>query len=348
MLTEHVLKRKKDPFEPIHTKAAGGKEAMADKLSMETTELEIELTPTQRKRISQLSGIEMPKTVSMRLAEWATLAMAAAAAGRRTLAITPSGVKQMLPHERQNLQDAELFSVEVELTVEQREQIEQATGTTFASLLIVPDDLRPAYSETWSEDMFPIRIGHSSFVITNVGATHEVSDSDRIIRLPMDEGGAQTVFGTGRHPATQLSLVLLEEYVKPGDRVLDLGTGSGILAVAAAKLGADEVLALDIDSAAVTVARATIQANELVEVVRVNQGSLEAATPYYDVVAANILPQVIVTLASELAAAVEPGGFLIVGGIVVPRAQEIARAVGLELEKQRALGSWQGMVFRKA
>jgi ribosomal protein L11 methyltransferase len=325
---------------------------MADKLRMETTELEIELAPSQRKRISQLSGIQMSKTVRMRLAEWATLAMAAAAAGRKTLAITPSAIKQMLPDDRQNLQGAdELFSVEVELTVEQREQIKQATGTTFSSLLIVPDDLRPAYKEAWSEDMFPIRIGRSSFVIITVGATHEVPDSDRVIRLPMDKGGAQDVFGTGRHPATQLSLVLLEEYVKPSDRVLDLGTGSGILAVAAARLGADEVLALDIDPAAVTVARSTIQANALVEVVRVNQGSLEAATPYYDVVAANILPQVITTLAHGLAAAVQPGGFLIAGGIVVPRAQEMAQALGasgFELEEQRALDNWQGMVFRRA
>jgi ribosomal protein L11 methyltransferase len=323
---------------------------MADKLRMQTTEIEIELVPAQRKKVSQLSGINMPKTINMRLAELTALAMVATAAGRTTLPLTPSAVNQMLPHERQNLEGAGLYSVEVELTAEQREQIKQVTGTTMSTLLIVPDDLRPAYAETWSEVMFPIRIGRS-FVVIPVGETHEVSDSYRVIKLPMDEGVIQNVFGTGSHPATQLSLALLEACVEPGDRVLDLGTGSGILAVAAAKLGADEVLALDIDPAAVSVTQATIRANDLVEFVQMNQGSLDSAAPFYNVVAANILPQVIIALASELAAAVQSGGFLIAGGIVTPRAQEIAQvmgAVGFELEEQRALDGWQGMLFRKA
>src|SRR5688572_20029262 len=107
---------------------------------MQTTEIEIEFAPTQRKKIGQLSGIKLPKSLNIRLAELTALAMAAKAAGRTTLPLTPSAVNQMLPNERQSLEGAGLFSVQVELTAEQRERIKQATGMTMSTLLIVPDD----------------------------------------------------------------------------------------------------------------------------------------------------------------------------------------------------------------
>jgi ribosomal protein L11 methyltransferase len=129
-----------------------------------------------------------------------------------------------------------------------------------------------------------------------------------------------------------------------------LGTGSGILAVAAAKLGASQVLALDIEATAVAIAQETVSLNGLANVVEVAQGSIELADPPYEVVAANIFPNVLIDLAPELAAAMRQAGVLITSGSVVTRAKETANAVcaaGFSLEKQRPQDNWVGMVFRK-
>jgi ribosomal protein L11 methyltransferase len=204
------------------------------------------------------------------------------------------------------------------------------------------------YHETW-DDAVPVRVGRT-IVIKPAHEAHEASDADRVVELPAGGGSERGVFGTGRHPATQLSLVLLEEHVRSGDRVLDLGTGSGILAVAAARLGAGEVLALDIDAAAVTVARETVSLNGVAGVVEVDQGGIESAVPPYDVVAANVFPNVLIGLAPDLAAAVRRGGVLVASGSVAARAEGAADAVcaaGFGLEGRRQQDGWVGMVFRK-
>jgi ribosomal protein L11 methyltransferase len=240
------------------------------------------------------------------------------------------------------------FAVEVTFTPRQKEQIRRATGDIFTSLRIVPDDVTVTYRETWGDEA-PVRVGHT-IVIKPAGKLHEASRGDRIIELPAGDGAGRGVFGTGRHPATQLSLILLEEHVRPGDRLLDLGTGSGILAVAATKLGAGEVLALDIDAAAVAVARETVSLNGLAGVVEVRRGGIESAAPPYDAVAANIFPNVLIELAPDLAAAVRRGGVLLTSGSVAARAEGAAdavRAAGLGLEGRRSRGDWVGMVFRR-
>jgi ribosomal protein L11 methyltransferase len=186
-------------------------------------------------------------------------------------------------------------------------------------------------------------------VIKPAGEPHKASGADRIIELPAG-GFGRGVFGTGRHPATRLALVLLEEHVRPGDRVLDLGTGSGVLAVAAARLGAGKVLALDIDAAAVAVARETVSLNGLAGAVEVVRGGVGSAAPPYDVVAANVFPNVLIELAPHLAAAVRRGGVLVASGSVAARAEGAAEAVHamcLSLEERRSRGDWVGMVFRK-
>jgi ribosomal protein L11 methyltransferase len=187
-------------------------------------------------------------------------------------------------------------------------------------------------------------------VVKPAGEAYETSDADRIIELPAGDGSEQGVFGTGWHPTTQLSLILLEGHVRPGDRVLDLGTGSGILAVAAARLGAGQVLALDTDADAVAVARETVSLNGLAGAVEVRRGSVGSAAPPYDAVAANVFPNVLIELAPDLAAAVRRGGVLVASGFVAARAEGAADAVcaaGLGLEGRRSQGDWVGMVFRR-
>jgi ribosomal protein L11 methylase PrmA len=326
--------------------ASKGPNPVSDKPTSDA--IEIRLTPTQKEHYGRQTGLSLPSSLSLPLAELKLLSGVAAKAGSGSLPVSRSAVRQLLgrdpPHER----GGGPFVVEVALTPGQKEQIRRATGRVFASLRVVPDDVAVTYRETW-DDPTPLRVGRA-VVVKPAGESHEASDADRIIELPAGDGSKQGVFGTGRHPATQLSLILLEEYVRPGDRVLDLGTGSGILAAAAAKMGAGEVLALDIDAAAAAVARETVSLNGLAGVVEVRRGGIESAAPPYDAVAANIFPNVLIELAPDLAAAVRRGGVLLTSGSVAARAEGAAdavRAAGLGLEGRRSRGDWVGMVFRR-
>jgi ribosomal protein L11 methyltransferase len=310
--------------------------------------IELRLTPTQKERYFRQTGLSL-HSISFTPTQLKRLSSVAVKAGSETLPISRSAVKQVLEPKPSGEQGSDPLAVEVVLTSEQKEQIRQATGNVFSSLRIVPDDFPVTYHETWN-DATPVRVGRT-MVIKPADKSYETSQASQIIELPVGESSKQEgVFGTGRHPTTQLSLVLLEEYVESGDRVLDLGTGSGILAVAAAKLGASEVLALDIEAAAVAIAQETVSLNSLADVVRVGQGSIESAAPPFDLVVANIFPKVIIELAPNLATTLRHAGVLITSGSVVTRAKETANAVcaaGFSLERQRPQDNWVGMVFRK-
>ena len=309
--------------------------------------IEIRLTPTQKERYFRQTGMIL-HSISLYPEQLKRLSGVATEAGSESLPVSRSAVRQLLDPEPSGGRGGGLFVVEVALTPGQKEQVGRATGNVFASLRIGPDDFPVAYHETWG-DATPLRVGRT-IVIKPAGKPHEASEADRIVLLPAGDGSGRGVFGTGHHPATQLALVLLEEHVRPGDRVLDLGTGSGILAVAAARLGAGEVLALDTDVAAVTFARETVSLNGLAGAVRVGRGSVGSAAPPYDVVAANIFPNVLAELAPDLGATVRGGGVLVASGFVVARAEEAIDAVcaaGLVLEERRSQDGWVGMVFRK-
>jgi ribosomal protein L11 methyltransferase len=138
--------------------------------------------------------------------------------------------------------------------------------------------------------------------------------------LTLDPGMA---FGTGLHPTTQSCLLALEDIVKPGMSVLDAGTGSGILAIAAARLGASEVAAFDTDILAVRAAGDNARLNELGDSLRIWQGELEnvgehLAREQWDIVVANILAPIIIQLLTDkgLMTYVAPQGQLILSGIV--------------------------------
>jgi ribosomal protein L11 methyltransferase len=168
--------------------------------------------------------------------------------------------------------------------------------------------------------------------------------------LPLTGGNSTNVFGTGGHRATRLALELLESHIRAGDRVLDVGTGSGILAAAAARLGGSEVLAVDTDPGAVATAQLVVETNRLEDVVQVKLGSLESVERLYDVVVANIFAHEIISMAPALAQVVRPLGTLIVSGIVSARAGDVIKkicAVGFTLEEERSLDVWHAVVFTK-
>jgi ribosomal protein L11 methyltransferase len=200
------------------------------------------------------------------------------------------------------------------------------------------------WAEQWKQHYRPLRLGRRLWV-SPAWVTPQVGPGEVLVQL--DPGMA---FGTGTHPTTQLCLAALEDYLQLGGAVLDLGTGSGILAIAAAKLGAASVLALDIDPEAVRVAGENVAANGVGEVVRVEHGSLAAALDigHWPLVIANILSSVIIKLFDEgLARAVAPGGRLVLSGILAEQAEEVKQAAqrsGLRVTEQRQSGEWVALL----
>lgn len=194
------------------------------------------------------------------------------------------------------------------------------------------------WATAWKRHYSTFRVGRR--LVIHPSWLPNTPRSDDVV-VTLDPGSA---FGTGLHPTTRRCLELLEETVKPGHDVLDVGTGSGILALAAVGLGARHVLATDVDPLAVEVARTNVQVNRADEVITVMPGSIDVAPSdrRYDVVVANIIARVIIQLASELVARLRPEGQLIVGGIIADRAEEVSETLarhGVELARF-ADGDW--------
>jgi ribosomal protein L11 methyltransferase len=165
-----------------------------------------------------------------------------------------------------------------------------------------------------------------------VGASWHTAPGDAAAVLRIDPGLA---FGTGSHPTTRLVLCFLDEEIRGGERVLDYGCGSGILAIAAAKLGAHRVDAVDIDPVAVEVARANSRANA------VDIGcslATELAARHYQVVVANILARPLIELAPVLRELVAPGGRVALAGVLEEQAEEVAGAYRPAFDIGRAAG----------
>ena len=162
----------------------------------------------------------------------------------------------------------------------------------------------------------PIQVSERLWIVPS---WHVAPDPNAIV-LVLDPGMA---FGTGSHPTTRLCLEWLERTVTPGVSILDYGCGSGILAIAAAKLGAGEVLGVDIDLQAVTAAKNNAEANQ---VSACFDDSTKEIQGQFDIVVANILSNPLKALAPAICSHVRPGGMLALSGILVEQADELIEA----------------------
>jgi ribosomal protein L11 methyltransferase len=201
----------------------------------------------------------------------------------------------------------------------------------------------------WRRGLGPRRVGRR-LVITPSWVQPRLRRGD--IKIVIDP---EMAFGTGEHATTRGALRLLEAVLEPGDRVLDVGTGSGVLAIAAARLGAREVLAVESDPDAVATAARNLERNGVAGSVELRRDFVDAAylralgPQRFDVIAANILSSVLVPLLPAFREALDTRGRAILGGILVEEAQQVADAAGaagLEVATVDEEEGWWSAVLR--
>jgi len=203
------------------------------------------------------------------------------------------------------------------------------------------------WATAWQEYYKPVRVG-KNMVVKPSWEDYVARVGETVIEL--DPGMA---FGCGTHATTAMCLALLEDLAPGSEVVYDVGTGSGILSVAAALLGAQQVTAVDIDELAVRTARENAALNGVSDRVVVAQGYLldTLTGGLADLIVANIIADVIIQLARDAAAALKPDGRLIASGIIAERAEEVRQAIGnagLVFEKELNEGEWVAMVYKKS
>ncbi len=208
---------------------------------------------------------------------------------------------------------------------------------------------KPIYEQDWAvswREFFGVVDTGDRIVIVPTWIEHEVQPGQIAIRL--DPGQA---FGTGHHETTRLCLSAMDELVRPGMAVLDVGTGSGVLAIAAILLGAATVEAIDIDPIAAEVARKNCDANGIGAEVRVSAGVLAEDHPgRYDLVLSNISTDANLRLAPIFGSVVNPGGFAVLSGILSPDARRAQAAMadhGFALTAIRHERDWCQLQFQR-
>jgi ribosomal protein L11 methyltransferase len=235
------------------------------------------------------------------------------------------------------------------------EQRRAALAAALGGLDFTPEvTTRPVNEEDWAnawKEFFQVEHIGRDLVIRPTWRDYQPAAGE--IVLDLDPGMA---FGTGQHETTRMCLVALQEVVIEGRTVLDLGCGSGILAVAAARLGAATVLAVDIDCVAVEATAENVRRNRATATVRVAEGSLGATWPFgeppedaFDVIVANIHAGALVELAGDLRRALRPGGVLIGSGVIAERLAAVLTAfaaAGLGEADVRQDGAWRAVLAR--
>jgi ribosomal protein L11 methyltransferase len=200
------------------------------------------------------------------------------------------------------------------------------------------------WSEDWKQSFTVQRVGQR-IVIAPSWEEYERQMGEIVVTL--DPGRA---FGTGEHQTTRLCLAAIERLIRPGDAVVDVGTGSGILAIAAARLGAGSVVAVENDSDAVLVAHENIERNGIAKFVTVVEGTLGPAllkAQTADLIVMNISSAIVRDSMMDVARTLKPGGFYVASGFIdetLPAVQRAVAAAGLRMLGVDADGEWRCIV----
>ncbi len=198
------------------------------------------------------------------------------------------------------------------------------------------------WADSWKQYFHTSRIGER-FVVKPSWEEYTPEAGD--IVLDLDPGMA---FGTGTHGTTILCLESVEDLVKPGMTVFDIGAGSGILSIAAAKLGAIAVQAVEYDGMAAETARHNVEANGVGSIVEVNQGNLmDGVTGQADIIVANLIADLILKMAPSIPAHLKTDGCFVGSGIIKDRLPDVTNALaqqGLFVTKVKEAGEWAAVV----
>lgn len=201
------------------------------------------------------------------------------------------------------------------------------------------------WADNWKKYFELARITHDLTIVPS-WTDYEAGPSEKVIKL--DPGMA---FGTGTHPTTKMSLFALEQVLRNGEIVLDVGTGSGVLSIASSLLGAKEIFAYDLDDVAVRVAQENIALNAGTENIHVAAGDLlKGVDIEADVIVANILADILVNLTDDAYRLLKDEGYLIMSGIISEKwnlVRESAETAGFFLETHMIQGEWNACVFKK-
>jgi len=203
------------------------------------------------------------------------------------------------------------------------------------------------WATAWKKYYNPVKISEKFTIVPTWEEYTPVSSDELIIEL--DPGMA---FGTGTHPTTVMCIQAIERTVKPGDRVIDVGTGSGVLSIAAAMLGAEDVRAFDLDEVAVTQARLNIKLNKVHPLVKISQNNLldNVEEDSADVIVANILAEVILRFTDDAARVIKPGGAFITSGIIKQKKDQVKEALvnsGFEILETILMGDWVAIIAKR-
>lgn len=202
------------------------------------------------------------------------------------------------------------------------------------------------WAENWKKYYEPARITHDLTIVPS-WTDYEATADEKIIKL--DPGMA---FGTGTHPTTKMSLFALEQVLRGGETVIDVGTGSGVLSIASSFLGAKDIYAYDLDDVAVRVAQENIDLNAGTDNIHVAAGDLlKGVTQKADVIVANILADILVNLTEDAYRLIKDEGYLIMSGIISEKLDMVLEEVysaGFLLETHMVQGEWNALVFKKA
>ena len=200
------------------------------------------------------------------------------------------------------------------------------------------------WANEWKKYYKPTKIGEK-LVVKPTWEDYEVQDGDLVIEL--DPGMA---FGTGTHETTTMCMRELEKYVTEDSKVFDIGCGSGILAIAAAKLGAKDVIAVDLDEVAVKVAAENVAHNHVQDSVQVLHGNLiDVVSDKADIVVANIIADIIKILAKDVHSCMKEDAVFISSGIIHAKVNEVKESLienGFEIMEVKTLGEWNAIVAK--
>ncbi len=200
------------------------------------------------------------------------------------------------------------------------------------------------WSQSWKKYYKTTRIG-KNIIIKPTWEKYFRKDDELIIE--MDPGMA---FGTGTHETTVMCVEELERHVKPYSTVFDIGCGSGILGITAAKLGAEKVIAVDIDELAVKVTTNNVKINCVEKIVKTHKGNLmELVKEKADIIVANIIAEVIIHLAKDIKNFLTENGIFIASGIILEKIEHVEEsfiASGLEILNTETMGEWAVIVAK--